>query len=85
MCASNIGKHEGREVTIRVAAQRRSSGKIHFLILRDGTGFIQAVMSKATVGDDMFKAADHRLRRPRSSSAALCAPTRARQADTKSM
>src|SRR5439155_27035274 len=28
-------------------------------ILRDGTGFIQAVMSKATVGDEMFKAADH--------------------------
>jgi asparaginyl-tRNA synthetase len=27
--------------------------------VRDGTGFIQAVMSKAAVGDDMFKAADH--------------------------
>src|SRR5213075_78027 len=27
--------------------------------LRDGTGFIQAVMSKAAVGDDVFKTADH--------------------------
>jgi asparaginyl-tRNA synthetase len=38
---------------------RRSSGKIHFLTVRDGTGFIQAVMSKAAVGEDTFKRADH--------------------------
>ncbi len=56
----HIGKHEGEEVTIKGwLHNRRSSGKIHFLILRDGTGFIQAVMSKAAVGDEMFKAADH--------------------------
>ena len=56
----DIGKHEGEEVTIKGWLHtRRSSGKIHFLILRDGTGFIQAVMSKAAVGDDAFKAADH--------------------------
>jgi asparaginyl-tRNA synthetase len=56
----DIGKHEGQEVTIKGWLHtRRSSGKIHFLILRDGTGFIQAVMSKAAVGDGAFKAADH--------------------------
>jgi asparaginyl-tRNA synthetase len=56
----DIGKHEGEEVTIKGwLHNRRSSGKIHFLILRDGSGFIQAVMSKAAVGDEMFKAADH--------------------------
>jgi asparaginyl-tRNA synthetase len=56
----DIGKHEGEEVTIKGwLHNRRSSGKIHFLILRDGTGFIQAVMSKAAVGEDRFKAADH--------------------------
>ena len=56
----DIGKHEGEEVTIKGwLHNRRSSGKIHFLILRDGTGFIQAVMSKAAVGDELFKAADH--------------------------
>src|SRR6266550_1687156 len=55
-----IGAHEGEEVTIKGwLHNRRSSGKIHFLILRDGSGFIQAVMSKAAVGDDMFRAADH--------------------------
>src|SRR5215212_5172503 len=56
----NIGAHEGEEVTIKGwLHNRRSSGKIHFLILRDGTGFVQAVMSKAAVGDDVFKAAEH--------------------------
>src|SRR5947208_1016237 len=56
----DIGKHEGEEVTIKGwLHNRRSSGKIHFLILRDGSGFIQAVMSKAAVGDDLFRAADH--------------------------
>src|SRR5580765_250007 len=56
----DIGTHQGEEVTIKGwLHNRRSSGKIHFLILRDGTGFIQAVMSKAAVGEEAFKAADH--------------------------
>src|SRR4029077_19900931 len=55
-----IGKHEGEEVTIKGwLHNRRSSGKIHFLTVRDGSGFIQAVMSKAAVGEERFKAADH--------------------------
>src|SRR5512142_3306413 len=56
----DIGRHDGEEVTIKGwLHNRRSSGKIHFLIVRDGTGFIQAVMSKAAVGDELFKRADH--------------------------
>jgi asparaginyl-tRNA synthetase len=56
----DIGRHEGEEVTIKGwLSNRRSSGKIHFLTIRDGSGFIQAVMSKAAVGDEVFKAADH--------------------------
>jgi asparaginyl-tRNA synthetase len=56
----DIGRHEGEEVTIKGwLHNRRSSGKIHFLILRDGTGFIQGVMSKAAVGDELFTTADH--------------------------
>ena len=38
---------------------RRSSGKIHFLMVRDGTGFIQAVMAKNDVGEAAFTPADH--------------------------
>ena len=56
----DIGKHEGEEVTLKGwLHNRRSSGKIHFLTVRDGSGFIQAVMSKAAVGEELFKAVDH--------------------------
>src|SRR5678816_509339 len=56
----DIAKYEGQAVTIKGwLVNRRSSGKIHFLQVRDGSGFIQAVMSKAAVGDDLFKQADH--------------------------
>jgi asparaginyl-tRNA synthetase len=56
----SIAAREGQQVTIRGWLHtRRSSGKIHFLIVRDGTGFVQAVMSKAAVGEDVFKRADH--------------------------
>jgi asparaginyl-tRNA synthetase len=56
----NIARYEGQPVTVRGwLHNRRSSGKIHFLTVRDGTGFIQAVMSKAAVGEETFKSADH--------------------------
>ena len=57
---SDIAGHVGQRVTIQGwLHNRRSSGKIHFLIVRDGSGFIQAVMSKAAVGPDAFGQADH--------------------------
>ena len=37
----------------------RKSGKIAFPIFRDGTGFIQGVVVKATVGDEIFEVAKH--------------------------
>src|SRR5256714_1069642 len=56
----DIARHEGQPVRLRGWLHgRRSSGKIHFLTLRDGTGFIQCVMSKKAVGDEMFTRADH--------------------------
>jgi asparaginyl-tRNA synthetase len=56
----DIAAHEGQAVTIKGwLHNRRSSGKIHFLIVRDGTGTLQAVMSKAAVGDEVFQKADH--------------------------
>jgi len=56
----DIGRHTGEEVTLKGwLHHKRSSGKIHFLTIRDGSGFIQAVMSKAAVGEDVFRAADH--------------------------
>jgi asparaginyl-tRNA synthetase len=56
----DIAQHEGQAVTIRGwLHNRRSSGKIHFLQVRDGSGFIQCVMSKQAVGEEVFKKADH--------------------------
>ncbi|KKD47211.1 asparagine--tRNA ligase [Listeria seeligeri] len=48
----------GKEVTIGAwLANKRSSGKIAFLQLRDGTGFMQGVVVKAEVGEEVFAAA----------------------------
>tara|TARA_B100000745_G_scaffold252900_1_gene175130 strand:- start:583 stop:1875 length:1293 start_codon:yes stop_codon:yes gene_type:complete len=55
-----IAGFEGQQVTLRGwLHKRRSSGKIHFLTVRDGTGFMQAVMSKSVVGEEAFHRADH--------------------------
>jgi asparaginyl-tRNA synthetase len=58
--ARDIARHEGQAITLKGwLHNRRSSGKIHFLTLRDGTGFIQCIMTKQAVGDEAFKHADH--------------------------
>ena len=60
MYIDDIARYAGQHVTIRGwLHKRRSSGKIHFLTVRDGTGFIQAVMSKTAVGEQVFQLADH--------------------------
>lgn len=56
---SRVADHD--QGTVEIAgwlANKRSSGKIHFLTLRDGSGFIQAVMSRKEVPEEMFAAAD---------------------------
>jgi asparaginyl-tRNA synthetase len=53
-----VGKFVGQEVTIGAwVANKRSSGKIAFLQLRDGTGFIQGVVVKAEVDEAIFQQA----------------------------
>jgi asparaginyl-tRNA synthetase len=55
-----IGAHDGQQVTVRGwLAGRRSSGKLHFLQVRDGSGTIQCVMAKADVPAEVFALADH--------------------------
>ena len=57
---SEVGQHEGREVTLQGWIKgRRSSGKILFLQVRDGTGTIQATLFRPTVGDELFGEAKH--------------------------
>ncbi|MDM5298501.1 asparagine--tRNA ligase [Bacillus pumilus] len=55
---NQVYKHVDEEVTIGAwIANKRSSGKIAFLQLRDGSGFIQGVVVKAEVEEDVFKLA----------------------------
>ncbi len=55
---SEVGKYVGQDVKIGAwLANKRSSGKIAFLQLRDGTGFIQGVVVKNEVEESVFEAA----------------------------
>lgn len=48
-------QHIGEAITVRGwLRSRRDKGKLHFLILRDGTGDLQAVVNKGEVGDGQF-------------------------------
>jgi asparaginyl-tRNA synthetase len=53
-----LAGHEGETVTMKGwLHNRRSSGKLQFLIFRDGTGFMQAVISKADVPEAAWEQA----------------------------
>lgn len=54
----DMPKHVGETVKIGAwLANKRSSGKIAFLQLRDGSGFVQGVVVKANVSEETFAAA----------------------------
>ena len=51
----DLQKYVGREVTLQGwLYNKRSSGKIRFPLLRDGTGIVQGVMVKGSVSDEVF-------------------------------
>ena len=53
-----IGEHAGQEAEIRGWLYNlRSSGALHFLLVRDGTGIIQAVAARADLPPEVFAAA----------------------------
>ncbi|WP_088044119.1 asparagine--tRNA ligase [Bacillus sp. EAC] len=55
---SQVHKYVDQTVTIGAwLANKRSSGKIAFLQLRDGSGFIQGVVVKEEVGEELFQVA----------------------------
>lgn len=55
----NVGAHEGAEVKIRGwIYNKRSSGKLQFILLRDGTGIIQCVAFKGNFTPEQFDALD---------------------------
>jgi len=51
----DISRYVNKEVTIKGwLYNKRSSGKIRFLLIRDGTGIIQGVLSKGDVPEEVF-------------------------------
>lgn len=51
-----LGLHVDETVTVRGwVVTTRSSGKIAFLVLRDGTGSVQAVLLKKEVGEELWE------------------------------
>ena len=54
-----ISQYEAEEVTIKGwLHNKRSSGKIQFLIIRDGTGYIQGVVVASAVSPEVFQQFD---------------------------
>ncbi len=54
----DIAQHEGQEVTLKGWLLRSTDkGKLQFLMLRDGTGFIQCVVFQKAVSPETFDAA----------------------------
>ena len=50
--------HVGQEVTLQGwLYNSRASGKIQFLIVRDGTGLCQCIVEKGNVPDEVFERA----------------------------
>jgi asparaginyl-tRNA synthetase len=67
--------HVGHSAEVRGwVYTRRSSGKIHFLLVRDGTGVVQAVLSRADVSEEAFALA---ARLPQESSVIVVGDVRA--------
>lgn len=59
---ASIDEHVGEKVTIKGwLYTKRSSGKLHFLQVRDGTGIIQCVMEKAGISEELFNLAGKTL------------------------
>ena len=55
----NLKDFIGKEVQVNGwVYNMRSIGKIWFVIVRDGTGYVQCVVSKDDVNDDIFKLED---------------------------
>jgi asparaginyl-tRNA synthetase len=55
----NLSQHVGEEVSISGwLYNKRSSGKIRFLLVRDGTGVVQSVLFKGAVSDEAFNKFD---------------------------
>jgi len=57
---SQLKDHIGREVALSGwLYNSRSSGKVQFLIIRDGTGLCQCIVEKGSIADELFEQLKH--------------------------
>ncbi|MCF6268844.1 MAG: asparagine--tRNA ligase [Melioribacteraceae bacterium] len=55
----DLSEHVGKEVTLKGwLYNKRASGKVKFLILRDGTGYLQCIVFKGNVTPEVFDVAE---------------------------
>ncbi|MFZ5819787.1 MAG: OB-fold nucleic acid binding domain-containing protein, partial [Chloroflexota bacterium] len=74
---SDIAKYDGQEVTVQGWVYNRTDkGKLVFLLVRDGTGFVQCVAFKGDLDEAVF---DQLVRLPQESSLVISGPVRADQ------
>ena len=60
VCITDLKNNVGKEVTLAGwLYNSRSSGKLQFLILRDGTGLCQCVVEKGKISDELFDKLEH--------------------------
>ncbi len=72
---SDIGKYDGQDVTVQGWIYNRThKGKLVFLLVRDGSGFVQCVAFKGDLDEETF---DHLTRIPQESSVIISGPVRA--------
>ena len=73
-----ISHYTGQEVTVQGWVYNRTDkGKLVFLLVRDGSGFIQCVAFKGDLPEDVF---DQLTRLPQESSVIITGPVQGRQA-----
>ncbi len=76
-----ISKYTGQEVTIQGWVYNRTDkGKLVFLLVRDGSGFVQCVAFKGDLPEAVF---DQLTRLPQESSVIITGPVRARPARSR--
>ena len=82
---NEVGDHVGQEVTVKGwLYNHRSSGRIRFLLVRDGSGIIQATVVKNEVPEEVFVGSDHISQESSLMSMAWYGKTREHRGDTNS-
>ncbi|MDK1028952.1 MAG: asparagine--tRNA ligase [Anaerolineae bacterium] len=72
---ADIAQYEGQEVTVKGWVYNRThKGKLVFLLVRDGSGFVQCVAFKDDIEESMF---DQLIRLPQESSVVITGSVRA--------